>query len=65
MARKKQKRVSKKNDGLFAEPKFDDIVIEGELMDIDDDVRRDINLRINTGLNFITIIILQSILNNH
>ena len=38
MARKKQKRVSKKKDGLFAEPKFDDIVIEGELMDIDDDV---------------------------
>ena len=52
MARKKQKRVSKKNDGLFAEPKFDDIVIEGELMDIDDDVRQEINLRINTGLNF-------------
>ena len=35
MARKKQKRVSKKKDGLFAEPKFDDIVIEGELKQAD------------------------------
>jgi len=52
MVRKKQKRVSKKKDGLFAEPKFDDIVIEGELMDIADDQRQDINIRINKGLNF-------------
>jgi len=52
MARKKQKRVSKKKDGLFSEPKFDDIVIEGELMDISDKQRQDINLRINQGLNF-------------
>ena len=36
MVRKKQKRVSKKKDGLFAEPKFDDIVIEGELIDLSD-----------------------------
>lgn len=52
MVRKKQKRVSKKKDGLFAEPKFDDIVIEGEIMDIEDDQLQDINTRINKGLNF-------------
>jgi len=52
MVRKKQKRVSKKKDGLFAEPKFDDFVIKGELMDIEDDQLQEINIRINKGLNF-------------
>jgi|SaaInlV_165m_DNA_1040744.scaffolds.fasta_scaffold00018_57 hypothetical protein len=52
MARKKQKRVSKKKDGLFSEPVFDDIVVEGELMDIDADQLQNINIRINKGLNF-------------
>ena len=52
MVRKKQKRVSKKKDGLFAEPKFDDIVIEGDLMDIEADQLQEINTRINKGLNF-------------
>jgi hypothetical protein len=52
MAKKKKKRASKKKDGLFSEPVFDDIVIEGDLMDIEDDQRRDINIRINKGLNF-------------
>ena len=52
MATKKKKRVSKKNDGAFKEPKFDDIVIKGDLMDIEDDQRQDINIRISKGLNF-------------
>jgi len=52
MVRKKQKRVSKKKDGLFVEPKFDDFVIKGELMDIEADQLQDINIRINKGLNF-------------
>jgi len=53
MAIKKKKRVSKKSDGAFSEPKFDDFVFNTEeLMDLDDDVRLDINTRISKGLNF-------------
>jgi len=52
MATKKKKRVSKKNDGAFKEPNFDDIVIKGDLMDIEDNQRQDINIRIGKGLNF-------------
>ena len=37
MATKKKKRVSKKSDGAFREPKFDDLEFNTEeLMDIED-----------------------------
>jgi hypothetical protein len=52
-AKKKVKRVSKKLDGAFGEPKWDDLQFTADqLLDLDDGVRTEINLRITQGLNF-------------
>jgi len=52
-AKKKVKKVSKKLDGAFGEPKWDDLQFTADqLLDLDDSVRTEINLRITQGLNF-------------
>lgn len=52
-AKKKVKRVSKKIDGAFGEPEWDDMEFTAEqLLDLDDEVKTEINLRITKGLNF-------------
>lgn len=54
MAKKKaKKRVSKKIDGAFAEPTWDDLSFTSEeVLDLDDEIKTEINLRITQGLNY-------------
>lgn len=54
MAKKKaKKRVSKKVDGAFAEPTWDDLSFTSEeVLDLDDEIKTEINLRITQGLNY-------------
>jgi len=51
--KKAKKRVSKKVDGAFAEPTWDDVSFTSEeILDLDDEIKTEINLRITQGLNF-------------
>jgi len=51
--KKAKKRVSKKIDGAFAEPTWDDLSFTSEeVLDLDDEIKTEINLRITQGLNY-------------
>lgn len=53
--KKKAKRVSKKNDGAFGEPSWEEYIdryTDEELMDLDGDEKIQINLKITQALNF-------------